>query len=186
MKNYIIPTYNLGKEYTLEDAFNIVFSEETMIRTHGTSMSLSNWYNNKRTSSFIINVKKIPWVLRHLFCGDKMRVTVEQSREDSENTIKVSNNIKMHFIGNRFFSIKSFFELSKKDDYIYLNGEVICNAYLLPPMNHVAERYIISECKDQVTVYTNIVTDKFNNINIIDPVLIATSATTTSTATTVA
>jgi hypothetical protein len=163
MKNYIIPTYDLGASYTLEDAFAIVFSEETLLHTHGPSISLSNWYNNQRTSSFIVDVKKIPWLLRHIFCGDKMRVTVEQTREDSENTIKVSNDIKMHFLGNRFFSIKSYFELSKKDDNIFLNGQVICNAYLLPPMNYVAERFIISECKNQVTIYTDIVTNKFKN-----------------------
>lgn len=168
MKTYTIPEYDLGASHTLEDVFAIVFSEETMLNTHGPSISLSNWYNNQRTSSFTVDVKKIPWLLRHIFCGDKMRVSVEQTREDSENTIKVSNDIKMHFLGNRFFSITSHFELSNIDDTIFLNGEVICNAYLLPPMNHIAEKFIISECKDQVTTYTNIVTNKFKNANTTD------------------
>ena len=161
MKDYKIPFYDLG-EVSLEHAFSIVFGEETLIETHGDSLKTSPWQDYKRTSDFYIHIDGVLWALRH-FIKSGLHVTVHQTLNQSNETWKVSNQIQMHFIGSRFFKISSEFELILRDNNVFLTGNLQCNAKLLPPLNSIAEKFMIKKSKHELDIYTEIITKKFNS-----------------------
>lgn len=171
MREYVIPTYNLGK-HTLDNAFDIVFSPETLTSTHGDSLEVSDWIDDKRTSNFDVKVDRIPWPLKRIFTGDKMRVSVNQHRITDAmgvaNGVTIKNNIKLHFLGARFFKIESWFSLNELPTgtghtcNIELSGSVKCHAFLLPPLNMIAEKFMISQCKRETDIYTGIIKKQFS------------------------
>lgn len=160
MKEHKIPSYDLG-EVSVRDAFDVVFGTETLKKTHGDTLKASPWQDNKRTTNFDVKVEAIPWTLRHLFCGHGLPVTVVQTLDAKENSWKVSNEITMHFVGSRFFKITSWFEIHKEGHNSYLTGALTCNAKLLPPLNRIAESFMLSQCKKEIDTYTQNVTDSF-------------------------
>lgn len=164
MKDFKIPEYDLG-EHPLETAFEIVFSHDTIKETHGDTLVTTPWEDGLRIAEYVVGIDAIPWCLKHIFGSQSVKVTVHQTLKKDEKNWKVDNNIKMHFLGARFFKIKSHFSLEERDDkHIYLSGEVICNAILLPPLNRFAESYMISQCKKEVDKYTQSVTQKFSTM----------------------
>lgn len=161
MKEFKIPEYVLG-EHSLEKAFEGVFSHETIKETHGDTLVTTPWEDGLRIAEYVVSIDDIPWCLKHIFGSRSIRVTVHQTLTKKEKKWKVDNNIKMHFLGARFFKIKSHFTLSERDDkHIYLSGTVMCNAILPPPLNRFAESYMISQCKKEIDKYTESVTQKF-------------------------
>jgi hypothetical protein len=160
MKEHKIPSYDLG-EVSMSDAFDVVFGINTLKKTHGDTLKASEWQDNKRTTNFDVNVEGIPWALRHVFCGHGIPVTVIQTLNPKENSWTVTNNINMHFVGSRFFNLTSWFEIHRESNHTYLTGCVTCNAKFLPPLNRIAESFMLSQCKKEIETYTKNVTDAF-------------------------
>lgn len=160
MREYKLPNYDLGK-HSLDHAFNIVFSEDTLTETHGSSIKTTQWKDNMRTTDFYIQIEAIPWALRHIFCGSGLHVTVNQTMNKTLGLMKVKNEIQTHFIGSRLFKVASEFDLSSKGDHIFLSGKVSCIARLPLPLNMIAERFMINQCKKEITSYTEVVGKKF-------------------------
>lgn len=157
----MIPEYDLGI-HPMEKTFEVVFSDDTIRETHGDTLVTTPWEDGKRVAEYIVNIDSIPWGLKHIFGSQSIKVTVIQTLTKEQETWKVDNNIKMHFLGARLFKIESHFSLTERDDkHIYLSGAVICNAVLLPPLNRIAESYMISQCIREVDKYTESVTRKF-------------------------
>jgi hypothetical protein len=159
MKEYRSPSYDLGN-HTLEHAFSIVFNDDTLQKAHGEDIEITPWQDDKRTTEFHVGVDMIPWALRHLFWGSKLKVTVNQALNKADNCWKVSNQIMMHFIASKLFKIESAFELVQKDGHIFLTGGVKCAARLLPPLNFIAEGFMLNQCKKEITTYTEVVAKK--------------------------
>ena len=160
MKEYTIPSYDLG-QVTMRDAFDVVFGTETLKKIHGDTLKASPWQDNKRTTNFDVKIEGIPWALRHLFCGHGIPITIIQTLTPKENSWKVNNDINMHFVGARFFKITSWFEIHKETNHTYLTGCLSCNAKLLPPLNRIAESFMLSQCKKEIDAYTQNITDAF-------------------------
>lgn len=161
MKCYKMSTQHLGK-LTLPAAFDIVFGEDTLQSSHS-KLTTTPWQNDKRTTEFYVQLDMIPRALRHIFQASGVLVTTEQVLTKYDNCWKVTNNIKLHFIGARFFKVNSHFELQQTDDDIVLNGELKCNAWLIPPLNMIAESFMLQQCKKEINTYTEVVTRKLTN-----------------------
>jgi hypothetical protein len=162
MKLYKIPAHNLGT-HPIQDAFNIVFGEETLREIHS-KLTVTPWQHDKRTTEFYVKVDMIPRVLRGIFSAEGMHVTVQQNLSKKDASWKVKNNIKMHVLGARFFNISSSFELHKSKQDVFLTGAVKCNAFLLPPLNTIAESFMLSHCKKEINVYTDVITKRFMSV----------------------
>lgn len=160
----MIPEYDLGI-HPMEKAFEVVFSDETIKASHGDTLVTTPWEDGFRIAEYVVNIESIPWGLKHIFGAQSIKVTVNQHLTKNENIWRVDNDIKMHFIGARFFKIKSYFTLTERDDHhIYLSGSVNCNAIIVPPLNRVAESFMISQCKNEIDKYTESVKHKFSTM----------------------
>ena len=143
MKEHEIENIAIGK-YTLAEAFDRVFTEGDI-----------PWENDSRVTEYSIQLEKVPWLLRHIFRGSTMRVTVCQTlHKINDVEWQINNNIRLHFVGSRFFRVESNFNLTAKYDTVYLAGSVKCWAWLLPPLNNIAESYVLSQCKNEIINYT--------------------------------
>lgn len=161
MKEYTIPTYDLGV-HDMQHAFDVVFCLDTLEKTHGSTLKATPWQNNTRTTDFYIGVDGIPWALKHIFCASGMHVTVKQVLSMPTHDVwRVTNDIKMHFVGSRLFKIESNFELNKKDTHVFLTGGVKCKATLPLPLNMIAERFMLSQCKREIDTYAKVIAAKF-------------------------
>lgn len=161
MKEFVIPEYDLGVT-TLDHAFEVVFEHDTILQSHGDSLVATEWENNKRKADYFIEIEHIPWALRHLFKASGVQVSLDQTLVHKEKEWTVFNDIKLHFIGARFFKTQSHFTLSlREDNHVFLSGGIRSWAKLLPPLNRIAESFIISQCKKEIETYTQVVTNKF-------------------------
>lgn len=160
MKDHSIPAYDLG-EVSMRDAFDKVFGADTLRMTHGDTLVASPWQDNKRTTTFEVNVKGIPWALRHVFHGHGLPVTVSQTLDPKENSWTVSNDIAMHFVGASLFKTNSWFKIHREDGRVYLTGSVSVSAKLPLPLNRIAEGFMLSRCKKEIETYTKRITEAF-------------------------
>jgi hypothetical protein len=160
MKQFQIPKYDLG-QHDLQHAFDVVFGQDTLEHTHGTSLQVTPWQDDERTAEFYVQIGMIPWALRHIFWASGLQVTIYQKLKKEETVWKVNNDIKMHFIGSRLFKIESYFNLEIKDNHVFLTGGVKCSAKLPLPINMIAESFMLSQCKKEIANYTEVVGKKF-------------------------
>lgn len=162
MKEYKIASFDLGK-LTLDEAFDIVFSRDTMDQVHQEYTESTPWKDDKHHATFIINVSTLPGPLKHLLDTSKgLNVSIHQTLNKSEKRWTVLNTINLHFIGARMFPLDSMFELYEdENNHIFLSGKVRCRARLLFPLNMLAETFIIRQCKKELDTYTNAVMKSF-------------------------
>lgn len=167
MKSIDIPLIQIAGATSLEQAFNNVFSKETLQKVHGSSLKLTEWKNNERRITFEVDTLPIPKEMKRFLCGDKLLVTTRQSKKiktKKEDTfIEVSNHIKMHFLGSEFFMIKPKFIISKCNQTIqpniYISGKVDHHALLPPPLNTIAEKFMMEHSKIELQKWSEVISE---------------------------
>lgn len=137
-------------ETPLEKTFESVFCKETLVRIHGPSVKVSNWRGNSRKVSFAVPVTNIPKEIRRFFCGDKLRVTANQTKEAADAGIRVTNRLRLHFFGAELFKIRAIFNLTQEACGTYIHGHVEHWAYLPPPAKAVAEAFMVNSSQREM------------------------------------
>jgi hypothetical protein len=154
---------------TLQQAFDVMFGEETMKEVHGSSLNVSKWnHKNERKLSFKIDIEQVPREIRTVFCGNKLKITTKQYKLEGPNRILVKNNIKMHFLGAEFFRVKPKFMLHQDEDFgqVYVSGRVEHHSLLPPPLNNIAEGFMAQNSKKEMDRYASIVEGRLLEITV--------------------
>lgn len=128
---------------SLDDALRGVFGVDTLRHVHGPTTSVSDFVDDARTFFFRVKVDKVPFPIRRFFCGTQLGITTRQTLTRSSQKYTVANKLKLHFVGAEFFSLKPTFWLERDAGGVSLGGTVRHNAVLPPPLNGLAERFMV-------------------------------------------
>lgn len=155
MKLLTLPPVRINRD-SLGEAFESVFGPSMLRRVHGPDTRVGNFEDNKRRFSFKVHVGEIPPLIRRFFCGRELKVTTQQRLSTEPTKWEVTNRMKLHFVGAEFVGIKPVFWLEACDGTegreagIYLGGTVRHDARFPPPLNGIAESFMIANSEKEL------------------------------------
>lgn len=142
MRQLVLPQIRLRSK-SLPHAFESVFGPRMLRRVHGTSLKVGPFENGVRTFQFRVDVADVPPPIRPFFSGDHLNVTTRQTLEKQDAKWLVKNKLKMHFVGAELFGMKPTFWIEETPEGLFLGGTVRHDAVLPPPLNSIAERFMM-------------------------------------------
>lgn len=168
MKLVEVPHVGLGTP-VLGAALQKVFGIETLRRVHGDSVKVKDFDSRgQRQFTFTVDVGCIPSAVRAFFCKRQLRIRTTQTlSKDSETCWKVSNKLKMHFLGAELFRIRPVFWLEVKNGETYLGGRVQHDAMLPPPLNGICENFMAVQSATQLAKFAEVLADKSQHSEIL-------------------
>jgi len=163
MKKLTLPEVPLTAR-TLDDALDTVFGVDTLLQVHGPSLRATPFdESGKRKFSFDVDIGTVPLPIRKFFCGKNLRVTTSQTltkiKRRGEPTVwTVKNSLKPHFIGSEFFKLRPIFWLRRDtvDGVITVGGEVKHDAVLPPPLNDIAESFMMAASEKELRKFADV------------------------------
>ncbi len=148
MKQLDVPPTRVNRR-ELHAAVDAVFGKRMLEKVHGTvefqseeSFDLTRPVST-RAFRFAVTVPRVPAPIRRFFCGDKLHVTTTQTATVCASRVQVVNELQLHFKGSRFFKLHPTFWLEATDKGMALGGRVQHNAILFPPLNRIAEGFMM-------------------------------------------
>jgi hypothetical protein len=129
----------------LDAALAAVFGPDMLRTMHGPDTVVGGFVNGKRTFGFKISVGEVPRAIRRFFCGSQLRITTRQTVDASvPDKYTVTNRLKLHFVGAELFKLRPVFWLERAPDgAVHLGGRVRHDALLPPPLNGIAEGFMM-------------------------------------------
>lgn len=151
------------KNLSLHQAFDLMFGEDTLRKVHGNTLSVTKWNGDQRRLSFQIDVDQVPREIRTVFCGNTLKITTKQRKFEEPSKIMVKNKIKMHFLGAEIFHVKPLFSLQRDEesDTVCITGCVEHHSILPPPLNGIAETFMVQNSRRELDRYASIVQSNF-------------------------
>lgn len=141
----MLPRTRLRDQSDLHSALHAVFGPDMLRRVHGAGTRVGEFVGGKRAFKFVVAVDNVPAPIRRFFCGSSLRITTKQTldQRDAAKWI-VTNHMKLHFVGAEFFKLRPTFWLERdQDGGISLGGTVRHDAVLPPPLNGIAEGFMM-------------------------------------------
>ncbi len=145
MKELVIPPTPLAPA-TMTEAFEAVFGVPMLRRVHGPQTKVTPFdAKGSRQFTFDVPVDNVPGPIRRFFAGGRMAVTTRQHlARKTPDAWHVTNRIKLHFVGAELFYLKPLFRLERGEDgVVRLGGRVRHSAILPPPLNAIAESFMM-------------------------------------------
>jgi len=163
MKELCITPFYIG-QFDITSAFESVFGNDMLKKIHGDSLTVTEWKNNKRRLKFSYDIDSIPPVLKHLFIGSSLKITTNQKLKYEPGMRKhiIDSHMKPHILFSELFKVSSQFYLEETNDGVYFGGKVENCACLPPPLNSIAESFMIERSKEELEKYK----ERILNINI--------------------
>lgn len=155
MRQLVIPSVRV-KRSTMDGALNAVFGSRTLRRVHGTSLRFMTAVEevspgSRRKFGFRVDISDVPAPVRKFFSGDSMRVTTTQDvTAPAPGRVEVANRIKLHFVGAELFKLRPTFVLEETPEGIFLGGRVRHDAVLPPPLNGIAEAFMMLNSEQEL------------------------------------
>lgn len=155
MRQLVLPPVRV-KRPSLDAAFDAVFGPAMLAQVHGPDTDVGLFENNRRRFTFRVDVPEVPPAIRRFFCGKHLRVTTRQHLGIGPTRWQVTNRLKMHFVGSEFFKLRPVFWLEQRPAVdgghaeVYLGGAVRHDAVLPPPLNGIAEAFMMAGSEKQL------------------------------------
>jgi hypothetical protein len=162
MKELRIDAFHIG-QFDIDSAFDSVFGNDMLRNIHGESLKASDWKNNNRVLKFSIDVGNIPSALKSVFIGSSLRITTNQklTEGDGERGGRrkrvVDSHMKPHFMFSELFKVSSQFYLEELVDGVHFGGKVEHSARLPPPLNSIAESFMMQRSGDEIEKYKQMI-----------------------------
>lgn len=145
MKQCVVPRTRLAGMRDMDGALHAVFGPGMLRKMHGPNTHVGPFdSNDKRVFKFKVAVGAVPPPIRKFFCGSELGVTTRQTLERGADKSTITNRMKLHFVGAEFFKLRPVFWLEREQDgIISLGGVVRHDAILPPPLNGIAENFMM-------------------------------------------
>lgn len=163
MKLCVLPEVKLSGRPDMETALNAVFGPQMLKQMHGPSLKGAGPFDSKgrRAFKFAIKVENVPPPIRRFFCGSDMNVTTRQSLDKRDDAMwNITNRMKLHFVGAELFKLRPTFSLQRDEDgVVTLSGRVRHDAVLPPPLNGIAEGFMVVNTKRELLHFATCLRD---------------------------
>ena len=168
MKELRIDAFHIG-QVDIESAFEHVFGNDMLKKIHGNSLKASDWKNNNRVLKFSIDVGNIPSALKSVFIGSPLRITTNQKLTEGcgsggggeggggRRKCLIDSHMKPHFMFSELFKVSSQFYLEEMEGEVYFGGKVEHSARLPPPLNSIAESFMMQRSGDEIEKYKQMI-----------------------------
>jgi len=161
MKELRVQDIYLGRTPTVEDTVSAAFDEETMKAVHGDEVRVQPWSQDRRRTLHINSPfpSGFPDPLRPFAGGEHLVMTVEQEltmdETDVMETVTVKNDVRMHIVGAELSQVQPKFRFTrhKKSGAVYGEAYVRVNAILPPPLDRIAEEFMIFKSGNEIDLY---------------------------------
>lgn len=163
MKQLIVPRTRLRGQRDMNSALRAVFGPDMLRRVHGASTKVGDFVDGKRSFKFAVSVDSVPPPIRKFFCGSELRVTTRQTLDQTTDPAKwtVTNKMKLHFVGSELFKLRPTFWLERDPDdgHVYLGGTVRHDAVLPPPLDGIAENFMMLNTRKELVHFATCLRD---------------------------
>lgn len=162
MKQLIVPRTRLRGQRDMASALHAVFGPAMLRRVHGAGTKAGDFVDGKRAFQFVVNVDSVPPPIRRFFCGSELRVTTRQTVDQTDPAKwTVINRLKLHFVGSEFFKLRPTFWLERDPDTgdVYLGGTVRHDAVLPPPLDGIAENFMMLNTRKELVHFAQCLRD---------------------------
>jgi hypothetical protein len=165
MKELCITPFHIG-QFDIDSAFDSVFGNDMLRNIHGDNLQASDWKNNKRVLKFSIDVGNIPAALKSVFIGSPLRITTSQKLTVGVGAgvgagvggrRVIDSHMKPHFLFSELFKVTSQFYLEEMEDGVYFGGKVEHSARLPPPLNSIAESFMVQRSEEEIEKYKQMI-----------------------------
>lgn len=159
MKELRIDAFHIG-HFDIDSAFEHVFGNDMLKKIHGNSLKASDWKNNNRVLKFSIDVGNIPSALKSVFIGSPLRITTNQKLTEGgggRRKCLIDSHMKPHFMFSELFKVSSQFYLEEMEGGVYFGGKVEHSARLPPPLNSIAESFMMQRSGDEIEKYKQMI-----------------------------
>lgn len=148
MKTLMLPRTRLAGCTDLSGALHAVFGPHMLRKVHGPATKVGMFdERGRRTFKFRVKVEGVPPPIRRFFCGSELKITTRQQLDTADdNKWTVTNRMKLHFLGAEFFKLRPTFWLERdpaEPGAVFLGGTVRHDAVLPPPLNGIAENFMM-------------------------------------------
>ncbi len=152
MKHLVLPRTRLAGQRDMDGALQAVFGPAMLRKMHGPGTKVGPFdAQGKRVFKFRVAVDSVPPPIRKFFCGSELGVTTRQTLERGADKCTVTNRMKLHFVGAEFFKLRPIFWLEREPDGgISLGGTVRHDAILPPPLNGIAENFMMLSSRKEL------------------------------------
>lgn len=162
MKQLIVPRTRLRGQRDLNSALHAVFGPAMLRRMHGADTKVGDFADGKRAFRFVVGVDSVPPPIRRFFCGSQLRVTTRQTLDQTDPAKwTVTNKLKLHFVGSELFKLRPTFWLEQdpQTNDVYLGGVVRHDAVLPPPLDGIAENFMMLNTRKELVHFATCLRD---------------------------
>lgn len=162
MKQLIVPRTRLRGQRDMDSALRAVFGPAMLRRVHGAGTRVGDFVDGKRSFKFTVAVDSVPAPIRKFFCGSELRVTTRQLLDQTDAAKwTVTNKMKLHFVGSELFKLRPTFWLERDPDdgNVYLGGTVRHDAVLPPPLDSIAENFMMLNTRKELVHFATCLRD---------------------------
>lgn len=157
MKQFSLKDLNIG-QLNMKEAKDIVFSKETLREIHGKNTKISDWVNKKRIVEYDMEINNAPGPMKRFIVGNRINVYgIQNIKEDTDHNLYVENKLKLNCVGSRFLKINPSFSLTKRGNDIFFNANVNISVWAPPPINHLAESFMIIQAEKDILNYAQFI-----------------------------
>ena len=155
---YKIEPIFMRENMPLEEAFNIIFSPETLHRVHGDNISASPFINDKRTLQYKISILSMPTLLKPYLWEPYVNSTMEQKLERHKSYWNLYTSIQFHFPLGNLIAVTCKFIVFKKHGKTYFGG-YIKHEISMPLIRDIGEHYLMQHSKREVEMFEKTIRD---------------------------
>jgi hypothetical protein len=137
----------LREATSFDDVLSRAFGKPVLDEVHGPTLRVTDWDGSgTRRVQFNMPIPPtIPRQMSRFICGRNLRFSVKQQLAAvDEAHVKLSNKVRMHFIGAEMFKVQPEFVMRKHEDGAFsVQAHVRVDAILPHPLNRVAEAFML-------------------------------------------
>lgn len=137
----------------LDQAFDIIFSDETLHKVHGDKISPSPFVNNRRIVHYKITAMYVPAILKPYLAEPYVNSIMNQRLERSKSNWILYVDIKIDLFLGHLITVFCKFVVFKKHGKTYFGGYVKHDIAIPEPIKSIGEHYLAQHSKREVEMF---------------------------------
>ena len=148
----------------MSHAKELAFSRDTVSQVYKTD-KIGSWQLKRgkptRELKLEMDIPNIPKELTRFVCGKKLRSTICQTLEaDTDDYVEITSRVRFHILGNEFLRVKPQLMIKRNVDMTEFQARVECHAVFPPPLNAIAEAFMVKKAEQDILGYVDVIKKK--------------------------
>lgn len=150
---YNIDPIPMGDDLPLEQAFDMVFSPETIQRTHNGDMAATPLVDNRRRITYKVSLLTIPMLLRPYLPQPYIMSTMDQELHKHRSHWSVHTHIRFEMPMSNLITVYCKFLVYRKRGKTYFGGYMKHDLAMPSPIKELGEAYLAQHSRREVQTF---------------------------------